>query len=156
MFGSNLCKDEGHRRNEEWVGVQVEAAPEVEARSLIQIGQYSRGSASCFGWQPHIFHYPTVPIEGRRDEEDGYFVIPGKRRSVILNILKAQGVSAIFAGHLHRNVYASDGELRLITTSAVGYPLGDDPSGLRIVKMYGDNIQHDYYGFDDVPESVEL
>ena len=101
-----------------------------------------------------FMHHPL--FLSHKDEEDGYFVIPGERRSVILEILKGQGVSAVFAGHLHRNVYASDGELQMITTGAVGYPLGDDPSGLRIVRMYGDAIKHDYYGFDDVPESVEL
>ncbi len=101
-----------------------------------------------------FMHHPL--FVDHPDEEDGYFVIPGERRSVILDILKAQGVSAVFAGHLHRNVYGSYGALQLIATGAVGYPLGDDPSGLRVVRMYGDTIQHDYYGFDDVPESVAL
>ncbi|MCH7653477.1 MAG: metallophosphoesterase, partial [Chloroflexi bacterium] len=101
-----------------------------------------------------FMHHPL--FMGHRDEEDGYFVIPRERRSVILEVLKAHRVSAVFAGHLHRNVYASDGELQMIATGAVGYPLGGDPSGLRIVKIYGDAIRHDYYGFDDVPESVEL
>ena len=101
-----------------------------------------------------FMHHPL--FMGHRDEEDGYFVIPRERRSVILEVLKAHRVSAVFAGHLHRNVYASDGELQMIATGAVGYPLGADPSGLRIVKIYGDAIRHDYYGFDDVPESVEL
>ena len=101
-----------------------------------------------------FMHHPLF-LE-HRDEEDGYFVIPGERRSVILEMLKTREVSAVFAGHLHRNLYASDGELQMITTGAVGYPLGDDPSGLRIVRMYGDSIKHEYYGFDDVPRLVGL
>ena len=101
-----------------------------------------------------FMHHPL--FLSHREEGDGYFVIPKERRAVILDALKSKGVSAVFAGHMHRNIYASDGELQMITTAAVGYPLGDDPSGLRIVRTYGDTIQHDYYGFDDVPELVEL
>ena len=78
------------------------------------------------------------------------------RRRIILDLLKAQDVSAVFAGHLHRNAYASDGTLQMVTTGAVGYPLGDDPSGMRVVKMHGDSIEHDYYGINDLPDSVEL
>ncbi|MCH8062279.1 MAG: metallophosphoesterase [Chloroflexi bacterium] len=124
--------------------------------ALVKFLQEDLQSARDSGCEDIIvfMHHPL--FLDHRDEEDGYFVIPKERRSVILEILKAQGVSAVFAGHLHRNVYASDGELQIIATAAVGYPLGDDPSGLRVVRMYGDAIQHDYYGFDEVPESVEL
>ena len=110
-------------------------------------------SAGC----DHIVVFMHHPLFlGRADEDDGYFVIPGERRRVILKILQSVGVSAVFAGHLHRNICAADGDLQMVTTSAVGYPLGDDPSGLRIVKMYGNSIEHDYYGVDHVPCSVEL
>ena len=47
-------------------------------------------------------------------------------------------------------------KLQMVTTGPVGYPLGDDPSGIRIVRMHGDSIEHDYYGLDDVPDSVEF
>ena len=43
----------------------------------------------------------------------------------------------------------------MVTTGAVGYPLGDDPSGLRIIKVYQDRIEHEYYGLDNIPVSVE-
>ena len=100
-----------------------------------------------------FMHHPLFMDDP--EEADGYFVIPGIRRKVILDVLKAQGVSAVFAGHLHRNAIASDGPLQMVSTGPVGYPLGDDPSGLRIVRIYGDTIEHDYYGLDDLPDSVE-
>jgi hypothetical protein len=34
--------------------------------------------------------------------------------------------------------------------------LADDPSGLRIVKVYDDRVEHEYFGMDDVPISVDL
>jgi hypothetical protein len=44
----------------------------------------------------------------------------------------------------------------MITTSAVGQPLGSDPSGLRVVKVFEERIEHAYYGLDEVPDSVSL
>jgi hypothetical protein len=41
-----------------------------------------------------------------------------------------------------------------VTTSAVGKPLGKAPSGLRIVKVYRDKIEHSFYGLDELPLSV--
>ena len=90
------------------------------------------------------------------DEDDGYFVVPRERRRAIMEVLREYDVGAVFAGHMHRNAYATDGRLQMVTTGAVGYPLGDDPSGLRIVKVGGDAITHEYFAMDRLPSSVEL
>ena len=99
-------------------------------------------------------HHPL--FERRADEDDGYFVIPRERRTVIVDILRDYSAAAVFAGHMHRNSHAVDGGLQMVTTGAVGYPLGYDPSGLRVVRVYEDSIAHDYYGMDMIPESVTL
>ena len=91
-----------------------------------------------------------------RDEPDSTLVIPKERRLVLLDLLKEYGAWGMFSGHWHVNNYASDGEFHMVTSAAVGYPLGDDPSGLRIVKVYADRIEHEYYGFDEVPDEVEM
>ena len=44
----------------------------------------------------------------------------------------------------------------MVTTGSVGYPLGEDPSGLRIVKISRDKIEHQFYGLDQIPEREEL
>ncbi len=88
------------------------------------------------------------------DEPDGYFAIPKARRAVLLDILKSNNVLAVFAGHTHRNILGSDGALQMVTSGAVGYPLGDDPSGLRVVKVLDGSIEHKYFGFDDVTVSL--
>ena len=105
----------------------------------------------------HIVVFTHHPLFGRdADEEDTFLVLPKERRRVLLDLFHSHGVSAVFSGHWHRNNYASDGKLQMVTSGPVGYPLGDDPSGLRIVRVYEDRIEHDYFGFDDVPDSISL
>ena len=93
-----------------------------------------------------------APHPANPNEPDGRFVIPQTRRAVLLDIMKSNKVSAVFAGHLHRNNLRLDGDLQMVTSGAVGYPLGDDPSGLRVVKVLDGSIEHEYFGLDDVPE----
>jgi 3',5'-cyclic AMP phosphodiesterase CpdA len=99
-------------------------------------------------------HHPL--FLDRPDEPEQYFNLPVKDRQAYLTLLRAYGVRAVFAGHHHRNSLARDGKMEMITTGPVGKPLGKDPSGLRIVKVYADRIEHAYYGLDSVPESVRL
>ena len=94
-------------------------------------------------------------LDGRADR-DSLLVIPTERRLLLLEMFKEHGVWGMFSGHWHRNNYASDGDFQMVTSAAVGYPLGNDPSGLRIVKVYSNRIEHEYYGFDDVPDTVDL
>ena len=99
-------------------------------------------------------HHPL--FVGHPDDADSWLVIPRERRRVLLELFKAAGVAAVFSGHWHQNNYASDGDLQMVASGPVGYPLGDDPSGFRVVKVYDDGIEHEYFGFDDVPEAIEL
>jgi serine/threonine-protein phosphatase CPPED1 len=90
------------------------------------------------------------------DDPDQYFTIPRVRRDPALALMRRAGVRAVLAGHYHRNAYGRDGDMEMITTSAVGMPLGDDPSGFRIVKVFETRIEHAYCGLDDVPLRVCL
>lgn len=60
----------------------------------------------------------------------------------------------LFCGHYHRNAGGFDGDFEVIVTSAIGCELGNDPHGLRIVKVSDDAIQHKYYGFDKIPSKI--
>lgn len=97
---------------------------------------------------------------GNPDESDRpinmRFSLTRRQRRVILDMCRRYGVSHVFAGHWHKNNYAADGGLHVITSAAVGYPLGDDPSGYRVVRVFEDRIEHDYYAFGAGPASVEL
>ena len=100
-------------------------------------------------------HHPLFLQD--RNADDQMWTIPGDRRDLILSILKDYGASAVFAGHLHRNEYTEQDGLTLVTTGAVGYPFGEEPSGLRIVQVDDDAIRHRYYGMDEAPgEMPEL
>jgi 3',5'-cyclic AMP phosphodiesterase CpdA len=90
------------------------------------------------------------------DEGDGWLVIPRERRRVLVDLLKEYGAETVFAGHWHRNHVAYYGDLQVVCSGPVGLPLGDDPSGLRIVKVLDDRIEHRYYALDEVPVSVDL
>lgn len=90
------------------------------------------------------------------DEEDSLLAIPRERRRVLLDLLHAYDADAVFSGHWHTNSYARDGKLEVVTSAAVGYPLGNDPSGFRIVKVFQDRIEHEYFGFDEIPQTVDM
>ena len=90
------------------------------------------------------------------DEADEYFNIPQQRRRTAIRAMKEAGVRAVFAGHYHRNSYGTAGSIEMITSGPIGRPLGNDPSGLRVVEVYVDRIAHTYYGIDDVPHEIEL
>lgn len=89
-------------------------------------------------------------------EADDWMVIPGERRRVLLDIFEEYGVSLSISGHLHRNHVARYGDIQLVSTGSVGCPLGNDPSGVRVVKVYRDRIEHEYFAMDRIPETVSL
>ena len=97
-------------------------------------------------------HYPffihTV------DEPETYSNIGIRKRKKYLSFFESAQVNAIFSGHLHKNAQARFGQIQLITTSALGKPLGNDPSGFRIVKVFDDRIESNYYGLDHIPDAI--
>ena len=75
----------------------------------------------------------------------GYWTIPNPTRSELIDIFGRGNVQAVFAGHWHRNNYARNGKMEMITSGPVGYPLGEDPSGYRLVKINNTQISHSYH-----------
>ena len=106
----------------------------------------------------HTIVFMHHPLFGKSADEpdDGIAIIPRERRRIILDLLRNHETSGVFAGHWHRNNYAADGKMLMVVSGPVGFPLGDDPSGLRIVKVYDDRVEHEYFGMDDVPIRVDL
>jgi 3',5'-cyclic AMP phosphodiesterase CpdA len=115
----------------------------------------SLGEAQTKG-SNHIIVFLHHPLYAEHpEEEDSWAVLPREKRKVLLDMFETHGVSAVFAGHWHRCHYLNHKGIQMVTTGAVGYPLGDDPSGFRIVKVFPDRIEHQYYGLDDLPESIK-
>lgn len=90
------------------------------------------------------------------DEDDWYFVMPKARRIPFLNLMKDAKVSVCFCGHYHRNALADYEGMPVITTSAIGKQLGSDVSGFRIVKVFDEDIEHEYFSLEDMPKSISL
>jgi len=80
------------------------------------------------------------------NEDDNYFVIPSARRAKIIDLITEYDVSAVFTGHLHRNNYKKIGNTELVSTGPVGFPLGEDPSGIRHVRVDDNSLTHEYLG----------
>ena len=98
-------------------------------------------------------HYPF--FNKTVDEPTAYSNIDLEYRQKYLNLFKDNKVEALFSGHYHNNKLLNYGQVQLVTTSALGKPLGEAPSGLRIVKIYSDKIEHAYYGLEELPDSVK-
>lgn len=93
-----------------------------------------------------IGHHPL--FTGHATEEDTYWNIPASRRSGLLELIHAHDVKIAFAGHWHRNAIAFDGDFEMVTSGPVGYPLGHDPPGYRIVDVTANGVTHRYEALD--------
>lgn len=89
-------------------------------------------------------------------EPDEYFNIPRERRAACLTLFHEFGVKHLFSGHYHRNAVARDGDLEAVTTGPVGKPLGEGKSGLRVVIVRDDQIEHRYHDFGELPNRIDL
>ena len=124
-------------QQEAWFKTMLRNAQQAQARHILV-------------FQHHPWFLKT------EDEPEEYFNLPVARRRAALTAMKQYKVSAIFAGHYHRNTYGRAGNVEMITSGPVGRPLGKDPSGFRVVKVYNDHLEHQYYPMDAVPAQIQL
>jgi 3',5'-cyclic AMP phosphodiesterase CpdA len=122
---------------EEWLKAELDRARRSNARHIVV-------------FQHHSWFLETS------DEASQYFNVPIEARRRYLDLLKASGVRYVFAGHYHRNSYGRDGDLEMITSGPVGRPLGADPSGLRIVTVKDDGLEHVYFAMGLIPNQFPI
>jgi len=103
-------------RQEQWLHTELEKAAGEGVR-----------------WRVVFQHIPFFLAS--TDEPDQYFNIPRTARDKYLALLQEYGVSAVFAGHYHRNARGQAGSLRMITNGPIGMPIEEPASGIRIVKV---------------------
>jgi serine/threonine-protein phosphatase CPPED1 len=116
------------------------------------VNKLKKSKKSC---QTVLFsHYPFYNTQPEEDET--YSNIGPDYREKYLTLFEKTGVDAVFSGHLHNNNELKFGNILMITTSALGKPLGNAPSGLRIVQVYNNHIEHYYYDLDELPEFVKF
>jgi 3',5'-cyclic AMP phosphodiesterase CpdA len=105
----------------------------------------------------HILLFCHYPFFNKTvDEPEAYSNIGTEYRLKYLELFEENGVDAVFSGHHHNNGLATYGNVQLITTSSLGKPLGEAPSGFRIVKVYSNKIEHEFFGLDELPEKIEF
>jgi serine/threonine-protein phosphatase CPPED1 len=105
----------------------------------------------------HIMLFCHYPFFNKSvDEPDAYSNIGPEYRKKYLSLFESHKVTAVFSGHYHNNALNNYNGVQLITTSALGKPLGKAPSGMRIVKIYNDKVEHEYYGLDELPGSIDF
>ena len=128
--------------------------PEADAQEAWLQAELSRARGSG---APHVvvFQHHSWFLE-KADEPTQYFNVPIEARRRYLDLLKSSGVRYVFAGHYHRNAYAQDGGIEMVTSGPVGRPLGADPSGLRIVTVRDDVLEHTYYGMGLIPNQFPI
>ena len=105
----------------------------------------------------HIILFCHYPFFNKTvDEPTAYSNIDLESRAKYLDLFNSNKVNAVFSGHYHNNSLSTYGNMQLVTTSALGKPLGKAPSGIRIVKVYSDRIEHEYYGLEELPDSIQF
>ena len=124
-------------QQEKWFNTMLRNAQQAQAQHILV-------------FQHHPWFLKT------ENEPEEYFNLPVARRQAALTAMKQYNVRAIFAGHYHRNTYGKAGNVEMITSGPVGRPLGKDPSGFRVVKVYQDRLEHKYYSLDAVPTQIQL
>lgn len=94
----------------------------------------------------HLVVMQHIPFFIKDADEDDviYLNIEKEQRFPVLDKLVRFGVHHIFCGHYHRNAGGTYKDMEQVVTSALGGPLGSDPSGFRIVRVEKDKITHEY------------
>lgn len=108
--------------------------------------------------RPHqqILVFQHVPYFLKNaDEKDQYFNIPSAIRKKYLDLLSANHVHLIFAGHYHRLAGGSDGSITEVVTGAVGMPLGESSSGFRLVQLGPSGMKTEWYCLGNIPNRIE-
>ncbi|GAF82654.1 unnamed protein product, partial [marine sediment metagenome] len=88
-------------------------------------------------------HYPL--FIGEASEEEGYYNIEPKKRSVILGLFQETGVVAYLSGHAHTNFEHEFQGIRLVTSATTSRNFDGAPMGFRVWKVSADGtLEHSY------------
>tara|TARA_B100000902_G_scaffold170878_1_gene165221 strand:+ start:482 stop:1303 length:822 start_codon:yes stop_codon:yes gene_type:complete len=74
-----------------------------------------------------------------------YWMFEEKIYSDFFKLFQKHKVEYIFTGHLHINLETKFNDTKIIATSAVGVPLGNDPSGYRIINFKNGKLSYKFY-----------
>lgn len=127
-----------------WYELQLKQAKKDGARRIFVVQHHA--------WFPGTAYDPDKTYKLPRE------VYRAKNRVRYIELTQKYGVDACFAGHTGRNLVGRLGKMEMITTASIGtyVPKKKVKPGFRIIEVYEDRIEHEYYELDDMPEHVEL
>jgi 3',5'-cyclic AMP phosphodiesterase CpdA len=128
-------------------------APEMEEEQFVWLKKELKNAKKA----KHVIlfcHHPLFIKDP--DEPETYSNISIEKRKKYLELFEGKNVNALFAGHYHDNAYGKYNRLSMITSGAVGKPLGKAFSGLRIVVVSKSGVASAYYSLDNIPETVDF
>ena len=132
------------------IKAKLEKPEQAQFKWLTKKLKESQGASHIILFCHYPFFNKTV------DEPTAYSNIDLDYREKYLDLFNDNKVTAVFSGHYHNNSLSNYRNIQLVTTSSLGKPLGKAPSGMRIVKVYTDRIEHGYYGLEELPDSIEF
>lgn len=98
-------------------------------------------------------HHPFFLVTA--DEPEAYFNLRPDLRGRYIGIFEKNNVDAVLSGHKHENFELCHNVKPYITTSAVGFPLGEDPSGVRVIVCEKDAFYQAFLAIEEIPASRE-
>ena len=126
---------------------QPNQLPQEAERQTEALREHVRAAANESEHTILIGHHPLF-LE-HADEEDTYWNVPKAIRLPVIEVAREYGVKTMFSGHLHRNNRATDAGMEVVASGPVGYPLGHDPSGYRVVTVSEDGVSHRYASLEE-------
>ena len=99
-----------------------------------------------------VFVFQHHPYLIDRKYEGTESVLGGEEGEKYLELFIQNEVDAVFAGHSHSNHVGQFKNMKMITTGAIGLadPMSLSRSGLRVVKVGGDNFEHAFIALEEI------
>ena len=116
----------------------------IEEQEAEQLEWLKKELAAAKGSR-YIFLFTHCPVFRENiDEDEDYFNFSKPKRAEYLKLFEEYGVSALFAGHTHKDYRAKWNGIELITAGPVGSPLHGGYSGLNIIQVGRDGFSCSY------------
>ena len=126
-----------YRKQTEWLKQELESAKRSGAPQII------------------VFqHHPYFIKEA--GEPDQYMNIALEHRKPMLELLHANDIRYVFAGHVHQNSVGRDGSLEMIATGPISMPFGEIGSGIRLVEVTAAGVRHQFFDFSKMPDALAI
>lgn len=99
-----------------------------------------------------VSHYP--PFVASADEADDYFNLPPEKRQQLLAAVKAAGVKAWLAGHVHKNIVLDYEGIPVVASATTSKNFDGAPYGFRVWEADVDGTLTHHYEALEIPAGL--